>query len=71
MIAVKQTRGKVSKLDALTSAILGLEKIERELARAQNRWQKQRALVKRLEAKADKAWAAAKATPHDRNDDPF
>jgi hypothetical protein len=59
VIAVRHTRGKAQKMDAHAKAVLDLERIERELARAQNRWQKQRALVKRLEAKADKRWAEA------------
>jgi hypothetical protein len=59
VIAVRHTRGKTQKMDAHAKAVLDLERIERELARAQNRWQKQRALVKRLEAKAEKRWAEA------------
>lgn len=62
MIAVRNTRGKAPKADRLVKAVADLERIERELARAQNRWQKQRALVKRLEAKADREWLEA-STP--------
>ena len=57
MIAVRHTRGKVGPGNKLAKAVADLDRIERDLARTQNRWQKQRALVKRLEAKADKAWA--------------
>jgi phage shock protein A len=55
--AVKHTRGKAARQHPLAKAIADLERIERELARTQNRWQKQRALVKRLEAREDKRWA--------------
>jgi hypothetical protein len=75
MIAVKGTRGKASKMDGHAKAVLDLERIERELARVQNRWQKQRALVKRLEGLAEKRWAAALPgsglDPYDRTNDPF
>lgn len=63
MIAVRHTRGKAPKVDAHAKAVADLERIERDLARVQNRWQKQRALVKRLEAKADKEWSARGAGP--------
>lgn len=57
MIAVRHTRGKAGRGNALAKAIADLDRIERDLARTQNRWQKQRALVKRLEAKAEREWA--------------
>jgi hypothetical protein len=57
VIAVRHTRGKVGPGNKLAKAVADLDRIERDLARTQNRWQKQRALVKRLEAKADREWA--------------
>ena len=61
MIALKNTeKGKKKDLGALYSKALDRHtKLERDLARIMNRWQKSRAELKRVEKKMDEAQAAA------------
>lgn len=59
MNAVKNTRGTSARAPgALYAKVLALhERHARELAAAQNRWQKSRAALARLEKKLDRLWA--------------
>lgn len=64
MNAVKNTRGKPSRdPGSLYAKVLALhERHARELAMAQNRWQKSRSALARLEKKLDRLWALQDAT---------
>lgn len=54
MIIVRDNSKRESRLAArYTKAVEAHERIERELARVQNRWQKSRAALKRMEKKLD------------------
>ena len=59
MIAVRQTRGKAAKDPGAKYAKLleTHQRLEAELSRAMNRWQKSRLALWRAEKRLDKAWA--------------